>query len=310
MADTFDRASAFVAVAVSCLRTKPALQRALQGLASDVRNGERSKQVEGGASALAAALSEQLDLLRLSAHGSTNAVELSSALTAASLVGSAACSKRGDLVAATALLDGALLRSRAEEHSAILRDTLAEIEAAYLTDVENFPCAKRQRLSEVTPSTSPPSPTSFSPPSLPPAALLPIDSPAVVITTGDDEALDERIRAATLPGTTEPVLVLGLALSWPARARWADLRYLRRVAGHRLVPIEVGAALLGKATDGVCEQTVLRTLACFIDEVILGGQAANAAGDEPRAVTSAVPVTSAHTRGYLAQHRLVSAPAS
>jgi lysine-specific demethylase 8 len=60
-------------------------------------------------------------------------------------------------------------------------------------------------------------------------------------------ALDDVTK---LPSLTEfeaefllpcrPVVLRGLAFSWPAITRWSDASYLHSALGHRLVPVEIG----------------------------------------------------------------------
>jgi hypothetical protein len=38
----------------------------------------------------------------------------------------------------------------------------------------------------------------------------------------------------------KPVVITGAVSGWPALRRWRDPRYLRTLAGHRTIPVEVG----------------------------------------------------------------------
>ena len=59
-------------------------------------------------------------------------------------------------------------------------------------------------------------------------------SPPPLVSSGHAASKQEHYKTDT------PVVLEDLTGAWGARARWADLRYLRRVAGHRTVPVEVG----------------------------------------------------------------------
>jgi [protein]-arginine 3-hydroxylase / protease len=65
----------------------------------------------------------------------------------------------------------------------------------------------------------------------------------------------------------KPVIIRGLVSEWPAVAdpdrKWSDLDYLRRIAGFRLVPVEVGS----KYTEREWSQTLM-PLDDFIDVFI------------------------------------------
>lgn len=41
-----------------------------------------------------------------------------------------------------------------------------------------------------------------------------------------------------------PVVIKSGAAAWPAMEKWANADYLREVAGHRLVPVELGPTYL------------------------------------------------------------------
>lgn len=62
----------------------------------------------------------------------------------------------------------------------------------------------------------------------------------------------------------KPVIIRGFVSSWPALAdparRWSDLDYLRKTAGFRTVPVEIGE----KYTERQWSQTLM-TLDDFID---------------------------------------------
>lgn len=89
-----------------------------------------------------------------------------------------------------------------------------------------------------------------------------------------------------------PVVLLGAVDHWPARRRWGDLEYLRRVAGARTVPIELGAHYV----DPDWAQRLM-TLDAFVTSHV----------QQPKSGASLRrPGQKQHRRllGYLAQHPL------
>ncbi|KAK1936715.1 Bardet-Biedl syndrome 7 protein [Phytophthora citrophthora] len=92
---------------------------------------------------------------------------------------------------------------------------------------------------------------------------------------------------------SEPVVITGAMEFWPALGRaagqeraWTDVKYLRRVAGLRTVPVEVGSSYLG---DDWGQE--LMTLNEFLDRHIIPSME-NGQAIPPKKL------------GYLAQHRL------
>ena len=85
----------------------------------------------------------------------------------------------------------------------------------------------------------------------------------------------------------EPIVVTDAIDHWPALAKWADLGYLRTVAGSRTVPVELGESYLREDWS-----QKLMTLGEFIDRYMApgggGGSGSACAGG----------------MGYLAQHQL------
>ncbi|GAQ89752.1 hypothetical protein KFL_005580040 [Klebsormidium nitens] len=77
-----------------------------------------------------------------------------------------------------------------------------------------------------------------------------------------------------------PVIVTGVVTQWPAFRRWGDLAYLKRVAGLRTVPVEVGETYVAEKW-----RQELMTMGRFIEMHMEGGE-------RPE------------ERGYLAQHPL------
>ena len=343
MRDFFDQAAAFVSEVTDHLRRRrPATSRALRRLTCETRAGEHPGPIASSARALSAALIEQLDRSRLEPTADDDVVEMSAALTGVALLGASAHLRGGHLDLASALLDGALLRSRLASHTAliqralsVLEETLEERKAAEAAKaVQERPHSNKRRRTPEEGGNE----------------CRGVDGHED--GCGDDGCCDngggddggggeghgdetaafglQRVRAvdartapheelaALVHAAAAPALLSGLAADWPALQKWADLAHLRRVAGRRLVPIEVGATHLkntwheavgcegGSVEDvgGVCEQQVVCRLDEFIDEVVLGGRPANHTGAPPSAVSSTVPVTASATRGYLAQHRL------
>ena len=92
--------------------------------------------------------------------------------------------------------------------------------------------------------------------------------------------------------TGTPVVLTGVLDGWPALSSrpWRDIAYLRRVVGHRTVPVEFGAHYLDEGFD---EQ--LMTVAQFIDEHVAVGTLAS---------TASPATTASPPRAYLAQHQL------
>ena len=310
MADFFDTASAFVATSIAALRrNRPALSKALSGLLGDMRRAHVEEaqsvimNVRDGTAALTIALGEQLDGLRLRSDvASSVGLELSMALAASALLGSAAQSRLGETHEAIATLDAALLRSRSSKHTSLLQQAVGVLESIGIDSSGPTQC-KRQR----TAASGWPTPQGCSES---PLAAFGSQMRKVCARSSGSQGSDPRVEAL-IRGASEPLVLTGLASSWPAIRRWAEPKYLHDVAGHRVVPIEIGAAHLevGGSEEGVGEQQVLRTLGEFIDEVVLGDRAANEAEGEattlaPTAISATVPVTAAGTRGYLAQHQL------
>eukprot|EP00898_Chlorokybus_atmophyticus_P007899 jgi/Chlat1/810/Chrsp104S01274 len=89
----------------------------------------------------------------------------------------------------------------------------------------------------------------------------------------------------------KPAVLRGCMDSWPALSKWTDVEYLKRVAGARTVPVEVGAHYL--EDDWTQELMTLRT---FVDEHL--NRVDDVAGGN-EAEVKAPP-----RRRYLAQHPL------
>ena len=116
--------------------------------------------------------------------------------------------------------------------------------------------------------------------------LRPLSGTLPSLTTLRIPSLAFFFNEHMVPG--RPLVLTGLLDSWPARSSrpWADLEYLKRIAGHRTVPIEVGAHYLDTAFD-----EKLMTLQKYIEAYLEG---------------TALPPENA-PRAYLAQHQLARA---
>ena len=78
-------------------------------------------------------------------------------------------------------------------------------------------------------------------------------------------SLERFYRDAMSPGT--PTTFPGMAEHWPARRLWSDPAYLRRVAGLRAVPVEIGEHYLHEEW-----RQVLMPLGTFLDEHVKPGK--------------------------------------
>ena len=169
--------------------------------------------------------------------------------------------------AALALLDGAWLRCRGERYRATL-----------LADAERLHAA------------------------------------AVAASTFEAAALDawpDAMDAAAPPNTTvprgehgiHPVIYERVVAAWPAVTRWRSPRYWIAELGARIVPVEIGV----EHRDSDLAQQRLVPFGEYVDSVLLPlsrGEAASLGGTVC-AVSEVVPVTSARTVAYLAQHPLL-----
>eukprot|EP00656_Telonema_subtile_P011611 TRINITY_DN15752_c0_g1_i2.p1 TRINITY_DN15752_c0_g1~~TRINITY_DN15752_c0_g1_i2.p1 ORF type:complete len:450 (-),score=82.09 TRINITY_DN15752_c0_g1_i2:122-1471(-) len=97
-----------------------------------------------------------------------------------------------------------------------------------------------------------------------------------------------------------PVLIQSAMNDWPALCKWKGLDYMKRAAGARTVPLEVGSQ-----HGGGNHQQRLVLLRDYLDQCFSGEEHLDAAGaDGLVSVSQVVPVTAAKCAGYLAQHRL------
>ena len=306
--DVFDEGAAFISETTSSLRrTKPALARVLSRLATDVAadacvtaSVKPDSQVAETADMLGAALCDQLDELRLASHPEASAIILSAALAAVALIGAAAHSRRGESAAATAQLDAAWLRARAERHGRLLLRAVAVIEsegAAWHSDrvkkrprdeeqwelgaapapsvFERWPGSNSHQIRSLIPTEL--SRLPCAPPSSAPATKRATQAAGALVAGGQaggaaqrqvSEQLSDQV-SEQVHAPSEPVLLKGLVRDWPAVERWSSPAYLRRKAGHRLVPIEVGAAHLSLEGEGVCEQQVVAILGVICEQQVV-----------------------------------------
>eukprot|EP00897_Mesotaenium_endlicherianum_P010889 jgi/Mesen1/9829/ME000007S09884 len=100
-------------------------------------------------------------------------------------------------------------------------------------------------------------------------------------------SLEDFLCDHMLPGV--PVIITGGMSLWPAMDRWQSLKYLKRVAGARTVPVEVGEHYLADSW-----RQDLMTISSFIDHHL-------APSSFPRKCQVA---NEAQHRAYLAQHPL------
>ena len=119
---------------------------------------------------------------------------------------------------------------------------------------------------------------------LPPHSL----SPHTAIPRADRLSLSDFSQRFFRPRT--PVIIKGMLEPWPALQLWRDEAYLRRVMGHRLVPVETGRSYL----DAGAGQRLM-TVNAFLDccSRVAGGEGEGAGGGGGGACV------------YLAQHQLV-----
>ena len=101
-------------------------------------------------------------------------------------------------------------------------------------------------------------------------------------------SLERFYRDAMSSGT--PTTFPGMAEHWPARRLWSDPAYLRRVAGLRAVPVEIGEHYLHEEW-----RQALMPLGTFLDEHVKPGR---------RARRDAANAADGVRTGYLAQHEL------
>lgn len=150
---------------------------------------------------------------------------------------------------------------------------------------------------------------------------LPIGAPGAVAPSGDPLRVMPRpsLEAFLLQcmAPAQPALLTGTLAGWPAfgSRSWRDLGYLKRMAGHRVVPVELGEDYLHPEWT---EELV--SFGAFLDqhlapEACAALAAAPAAARAPRERAPASPprkrARRAHSAGaparvgYLAQHALL-----
>eukprot|EP01112_Ceratiomyxa_fruticulosa_P020231 TRINITY_DN683_c0_g1_i4.p1 TRINITY_DN683_c0_g1~~TRINITY_DN683_c0_g1_i4.p1 ORF type:complete len:450 (-),score=90.95 TRINITY_DN683_c0_g1_i4:174-1523(-) len=100
-----------------------------------------------------------------------------------------------------------------------------------------------------------------------------------IVKLDDPPSMEEFL--VKFMNTQTPVIICSAIENWPAFKKWRDFNYLKKVAGKRTVPIEVGKSYLDENWG-----QKLVTLDSFIDDYILNGS------------------DSEKDRGYLAQTQL------
>ena len=125
------------------------------------------------------------------------------------------------------------------------------------------------------------------------------------------DAWPDAADAAPPPNTTvprgehgiHPVIYERVVAAWPAVTRWRSPRYWIAELGARIVPVEVGV----EHRDSDLAQQRLVPFGEYVDSVLLPLARGDAAslGGTVCAVSEVVPVTSARTVAYLAQHPLL-----
>ena len=105
-----------------------------------------------------------------------------------------------------------------------------------------------------------------------------------------------------------PVILTGCMTHWPALEAWQDLNYLKRVAGPRIVPVEVGGGTYlaseqeedgGEGGGGGGWGQQLMSVGDFIDTHVVAAAAAVVSDDASPGEKPTRP-----TKGYLAQYEL------
>jgi len=114
------------------------------------------------------------------------------------------------------------------------------------------------------------------------------DATAIVRRRGLDAASFKKEHFKT----DTPVVIEDKTEGWGARTKWPDLRYLKRTAGHRTVPVEMGRLEGGRKLPGWSEEAM--PLAALVGEHLAPSNRRCRAGQP----------ASEHEVAYLAQHQL------
>ncbi|CAI5512903.1 unnamed protein product [Closterium sp. Naga37s-1] len=96
----------------------------------------------------------------------------------------------------------------------------------------------------------------------PPIPLPPHSFTSLPMPRAHLPSLERFLQSYMKPGV--PVVLTGAIAHWPAVKRWRDWGYLKRVAGGRTVPVDMGSSYLA---EGWTQE--LMTLADFIDRHVL-----------------------------------------
>ena len=117
------------------------------------------------------------------------------------------------------------------------------------------------------------------------------------------EAWPDAADAAPPAMNTAPHVYESAVATWPAVTRWRSPRYWIAELGARVVPVEVGV----EHRDSDLAQQRLVPFGEYVDSVLLplARNEAASLGGNVCAVSEVVPVTSARTVAYLAQHPLL-----
>ncbi len=134
-------------------------------------------------------------------------------------------------------------------------------------------------------------------PPLPPAALRAL-SGAVRLAVLDLPPLAYFYNECMV--AARPALLRGVLDGWPAMGEraWAGWEYIRTVAGHRVVPVELGGHYLADDFD-----EALMPLAELIDKWVLAPRG-NGGASDGAASTSGAPAVARPAGAYMAQHQL------
>lgn len=144
--------------------------------------------------------------------------------------------------------------------------------------------------------SAPPANSATFPSALPPWAQRVLPSGAAEALRVGAAAAAEEVARRLAAG--RPLVLEGLLEAWPARQRWASLGYWDSLVGHRLVPVEVGAAV---GTAGWREE--LMPMGRFLREH-LAASCEHFGGAQPSEQEPASRESSPGT-AYLAQHELL-----
>ncbi|KAF0743332.1 hypothetical protein AaE_008548, partial [Aphanomyces astaci] len=172
---------------------------------------------------------------------------------------------------------------------AIMATVVAEMNTSSSPVADNSPPIKKQKTEIGVPSS--PIPPHLTPDNPLCTPLARVDAPSM------------HAFLTSYMHSNEPVIITGAMNQWPAlgkthggQRQWANLNYLRQVAGRRSVPVEIGSSYL----EDNWSQTLM-TLDAFIDQHILKPATST---PPPTTTSSSSNDAAAPPTGYLAQHAL------